>query len=284
MHTPASRLVLLNGACGIILRASAIGAKAAWVAHDQSRDAMMDAVAKSPVSDPGKELLQINSYFGSQVALYYGFLSFYTKNLIPATIGGSLLFLYQLFHQQVDCAWLPVFCLSITVWSTLYLEQWKRRCSELAYAWGVYGCEDKELTAELAKVNFHSLRNLLVRRDTALKLLFLHSIASLMFGSNVILQGASKETGSVEVRRSLSAVCLLSLVSLQVLLMLRYNHLQAHAEEYFGRAWYTTYAPSVLYFALCNVGGAVFYPISARLNDFEMHTTKVWKPTANACC
>jgi hypothetical protein len=82
----------------------------------------------------------------------------------------------------------------------------------------------------------------------------------------------------VEVRRALSAVCLLSLVSLQVLLMLRYNHLQAHAEEYFGRAWYTPYAPSALYFALCNVGSAVFYPLSARLNNFEMHATKVRQP------
>jgi hypothetical protein len=151
-HTPASKLVLANSACGVILRSNAIGAKAAWVAHDQHRDILMDAVAKSSVSDPGKELLQINSYFGSQVALYYGFLSFYTKNLIPATIGGGLLFLYQLANQHIDSAWLPVFCLSITVWSTLYLEQWKRRCSELAYAWGVYGSEDMELTVELAKV------------------------------------------------------------------------------------------------------------------------------------
>jgi hypothetical protein len=83
----------------------------------------------------------------------------------------------------------------------------------------------------------------------------------------------------VEVRRALSAVCLLSLITLQVLLMLRYNHLQAHAEEYFGRAWYTPYAPSVLYFAVCNLGGAVFYPISAQLNEFEMHPTKVEQST-----
>jgi hypothetical protein len=33
-----------------------------------------------------------------------------------------------------------------------------------------------------------------------------------------------------------------------------------------------------LYFALCNAGSAVFYPLSARLNNFEMHATKVRKP------
>lgn len=155
-YSKSTQLSFANRATDIVMRTSSIGAKACWVAHDPRQQEVENAVAHCSVSDPGKALSMINEYYGSQIALYYGFLGFYTKSLFPVMIGGGLLFVYQHFNQKVDNELLPMFCLGVVVWSTFYLEGWKRCCSELSYSWGVLGYEDMELTAELAKVSIPS--------------------------------------------------------------------------------------------------------------------------------
>lgn len=279
------QLTLANQAATIILRASAIGAKDCWVAHDKNQHELEAALTTNTISHPNKSLMLINGYYGSQIAMYYGFLAYYTNSLVPPMLVGGLLFFYQTLYNQIDCAWLPAFCLGTTVWSTFFLETWKGRCAELAYAWGVFGWEDKELTAELAKVlyavgrshSFLSILEFCSSTNTCLICLLPRSLHDA-----VSLQGASKEVSSVEVRRSLSAGAMLTLVYVQVQLMLGYNHVQSHAPEYFGTYWYSWLLPSVLYFVLCGGIGAVFHPISRKLNDFEMHPTKV--PCCTAVC
>lgn len=152
-YAPLVQVNLANQATHIIMRAASIKHKSCWVAHDERVNEI--AVKMSgPKKDLGAAIVLINGYYGSQVALYFGFLKFYTKNLIPAMLGGSLLFSHQLLYNQIDSVWLPIFCIGITLWGTCYLESWKRHCAELAYAWGVYGSEDRDLTAELAKVQY----------------------------------------------------------------------------------------------------------------------------------
>ena len=144
------RIYIANMATRIVQRMSGLGAAVkCWVAHDPA----LTEVSESIVGETSKSLSLINNYFGPQIALYFGYLGFYTRYLLPAMFGGGLMFLHQTLYGEVDSPWLPVFCLGITIWSTFYLEQWKRHSAELAYAWGVYGCEDKELTEQLAKVS-----------------------------------------------------------------------------------------------------------------------------------
>lgn len=79
----------------------------------------------------------------------------------------------------------------------------------------------------------------------------------------------------MEVRRCLSYATILAMVYVQVVVMLRFNYIQTHATAYFGTGWYVSLVPPVLYFMLCSLMGAVFHPVSRKLNDFEMHPTKV---------
>lgn len=150
-YTPLVQINLANHATHIVMRAAAIKPRACWVAHDHRSNEIAEKMS-GPKKDAGAAIVLINGYYGPQVALYFGFLDFYTKNLFPAMLGGALLFAHQIIYNEIDSVWLPIFCLGITLWSTFYLERWKRHCAELAYAWGVYGSEDRELTAELAKV------------------------------------------------------------------------------------------------------------------------------------
>jgi hypothetical protein len=73
----------------------------------------------------------------------------------------------------------------------------------------------------------------------------------------------------------LSAAAKVTMIYNKVVVMLRFSHLQAHPEQYFGKRWFSSMVPPVLYAALCAVMGAVFNPISRILNDYEMYHTKV---------
>ncbi|XP_026479830.1 anoctamin-10-like [Ctenocephalides felis] len=74
-------------------------------------------------------IAEIREYFGEAVALYFNFLGFYTTALIiPMTLG----FLQLIVSQET----LAFFCVFNVIWVTVFLELWKRRCSELAFDWG----------------------------------------------------------------------------------------------------------------------------------------------------
>ncbi|XP_063229785.1 anoctamin-10 isoform X3 [Bacillus rossius redtenbacheri] len=75
---------------------------------------------------------EIRLYFGEAVALYFAFLGFYTTALIaPMTLG--------LLHMFLSTESLAFFCIFNVLWVTIFLEAWKRKCSELAFAWGTIG-------------------------------------------------------------------------------------------------------------------------------------------------
>ncbi|GMT23997.1 hypothetical protein PFISCL1PPCAC_15294, partial [Pristionchus fissidentatus] len=95
-------------------------------------------------------LEQIRSYFGTEIALYFAWLDHMTKALwFPAILGVLMFFFggwsYRSHDEEIDdtsqffsdvC--FVLFALFNCVWSTIYLEHWKRRQAELAFTWGTY--------------------------------------------------------------------------------------------------------------------------------------------------
>ncbi|PNF39603.1 Anoctamin-10 [Cryptotermes secundus] len=75
---------------------------------------------------------EIRLYFGEAVALYFTFLGFYTTSLLVPMVLGFL----QLFLSSESIAF---FCVFNVLWVTVFLEVWKRKCSELAFTWGTIG-------------------------------------------------------------------------------------------------------------------------------------------------
>lgn len=76
---------------------------------------------------------EIRKYYGESIALYFSFLGFYTTSLFaPAILGILHLFL----PAAVSNHSLVFFCVFNLLWVTVFLEVWKRKCSELAYVWG----------------------------------------------------------------------------------------------------------------------------------------------------
>ena len=74
----------------------------------------------------------IREYFGDTIAMYFGFLGFYSMCLVPPVL---LVVVFSLSgaHDQTKNT---VFAVLNLVWGTVFLEAWKRRCSEISFKWG----------------------------------------------------------------------------------------------------------------------------------------------------
>ncbi|XP_065662021.1 anoctamin-10 [Hydra vulgaris] len=75
----------------------------------------------------------IKSYFGESIALYFTFLGFYTKFLLPTAVIGILHYFFIVDENHSENVW---FAVLNVVWATVFLELWKRKCSESAFNWG----------------------------------------------------------------------------------------------------------------------------------------------------
>ena len=83
----------------------------------------------------------IASYYGEKMAFYYVWLLFYTSWLMIPAIPGIALFVYQMvligdqvYHKKeinIDNPYNCLYCLVMAVWSTLFIEMWKRRENEI---------------------------------------------------------------------------------------------------------------------------------------------------------
>uniref|UniRef100_A0A0A9W9V8 Anoctamin n=1 Tax=Lygus hesperus TaxID=30085 RepID=A0A0A9W9V8_LYGHE len=71
----------------------------------------------------------IRVYFGESIALYFQFLGFYTRSLVVPMLCGFL-------QMLMPSSFLPFFCILNIICASMFLEFWRRKCSELAYVWG----------------------------------------------------------------------------------------------------------------------------------------------------
>ncbi|XP_067872114.1 anoctamin-8 isoform X2 [Heterodontus francisci] len=84
----------------------------------------------------GQPINEICDYFGVKIAMYFSWLGYYTWCMIyPAVIGLGLWTFTESDQTSRDVICVA-FALFNVVWTTLFLEGWKRQSAELAYKWG----------------------------------------------------------------------------------------------------------------------------------------------------
>ncbi|XP_050934137.1 anoctamin-9 isoform X2 [Lates calcarifer] len=141
----------------------------------------------------GQPVNEVKSYFGEKVALYYLWLGWYTKLLVPAAALGVVVFLYGLAFFNTNplikevcnssiimcprcdkrcdvwqlsdtCAYAKVshlfdnegtvaFAMFMAIWATLFLELWKRHRATYVSRWKVYDWCEEEEELILEIVN-----------------------------------------------------------------------------------------------------------------------------------
>ncbi|GJJ72031.1 hypothetical protein EMPS_04388 [Entomortierella parvispora] len=109
-------------------------------------------------------LEEIRMYYGEKIALYFAWIGHYTQWLVSAAIVGFAFLIFGLLNYYVfagdglsksntvaaqmgdifDNALTLPFSLFMSVWSSLFVEFWKRKSSVLAYEWNTLDFEQRE--------------------------------------------------------------------------------------------------------------------------------------------
>jgi hypothetical protein len=88
---------------------------------------------------------EVRDYFGEKIGLYFAFVGFYTFWLFVPSVVGIIVYILQ--NRQVigtDSYVNPIYMFLMMLWSTFFLEFWKRNNSKLALRWNVLGFEERE--------------------------------------------------------------------------------------------------------------------------------------------
>jgi hypothetical protein len=142
-------LSLANAAIAVILRASSVGATAAWVAHGKNGTQNL-----TTISGNEHELTGICNYFGPSIALQFGVIAFNKYHLTAVSVVGLMIFLEQAAAPPgaAQSIWVYAYCLYLALWSSYHLQRWKQRQNSLSYLWGSLGADQEAVDAEVAKV------------------------------------------------------------------------------------------------------------------------------------
>jgi len=97
--------------------------------------AIMNSFSRtSPLLDY-EALSRMQAYFGDKVALYFSFLTFYTKSLALFGVVGGLVSAGVTLLPQRAAQLQFAFTIFTVLWSVTLLSNWKRRNVEIVYLW-----------------------------------------------------------------------------------------------------------------------------------------------------
>jgi len=89
-------------------------------------------------------LFAVKEYFGEKIALYFCFMSHYTRWLCFPAVVGVPVQLYAWATGNYGNASLPVYAFVVAMWAIVMLEYWKREENMTSLKWGMVGYEDTE--------------------------------------------------------------------------------------------------------------------------------------------
>lgn len=92
----------------------------------------------------------IRHYFGEGLSLYFGFLEYFTLAMVPMALIGIPYYLWD----WEDYDKYVLFAVFNLVWSTVFLEVWKRFSATLAYGWGTLS---RKKAFEEPRAGFHGV-------------------------------------------------------------------------------------------------------------------------------
>lgn len=193
---------------------------------------------------------EIRNYFGESVAFYFSFFEYYTKWLIPLAVIGLLTW----FMPAAALIKFATFSVCNLVWSTLFIEKWKRKSALQSFNWGVYDAE----VNEKARVEFEGEPRISPITD---KLEMHYSKKSRMMKKYFV-----------------SYPIVFISILLTVLTMLAYYKVENKTLRTFTGDSYLqvslTFLPSIAYSIVVMVYGMVYSQIAVALTNWENHRTE----------
>lgn len=127
--------------------------------HQQStQDIMAELSITSPLYDVGG-ISKLQDYFGEKVALYFAFLTFYTKTLMSYAGAGIAVTLASVFLKDKAALLLFLYSIFAALWGAALISLWKRRNIEIVYMWTSLIMGDSSDESLMSMTKKEDLRN-----------------------------------------------------------------------------------------------------------------------------
>lgn len=78
----------------------------------------------------------LKQYLGEKISFYFAWRSFNTCFLLPIAIPGLVIQIYIIYYDDYHSELLPFWVFFVSLWTTIMVEFWKRKCSEINTRWG----------------------------------------------------------------------------------------------------------------------------------------------------
>ncbi|XP_046361749.2 anoctamin-10-like isoform X1 [Haliotis rufescens] len=193
---------------------------------------------------------RIQRYFGEKIGIYFAFLGLYTISLIPPALIGVVYFVtsWRSMYRET------IFAVFNLIWSTIFLEAWKRYCSELTYQWGSMDSVSSKF--EEPRANYHGSlgRNPVTQKPEPSFPKWKRQMRFYMITVPVIF------------------VCLVA----AFFVMLAYFWMQDWADSVYAgdKHWVNyilLYAPTAVYAVMIGILNGIYRMVAKKLNDWENH-------------
>jgi anoctamin-10 len=240
--------------------------------HDNAaaQDILAELSFKSPTFDVGG-IAKIQDYFGDKVALYFCFLTFYTRSLITYTCAGILIFVLTTVWPESAPLLLFLFSIFAALWGASLTSLWKRRNIEIVYMWTSLIIGDSDDESLISMSQKEDWRNEFYGDEVS------HRIT----GEKIVVFPRRKKVAmyilsSIVVLLSLYVSCRAMLAALDFEDILD-NWLNAHAHEHkwsspwVMRAVILKNMPLVVYLGCLNVLDTIYGMVAVRLTELENH-------------
>ncbi|PRP82580.1 hypothetical protein PROFUN_04885 [Planoprotostelium fungivorum] len=230
--------------------------------ENRLKRAVWEEVSQRPNSS--RTLRLVSQYFGTETAFYFGWISFYSTWLIVPAILGLFLHIYNRYYihdNEIDI-YTALYSLGIALWSTVYLEFWKRKTNILAFDWSVDRLEEQERWAE-PRPQFRG----------TIRLSPITGRPELYYPANMRRLKYLVTYPIILLCVVLSAVFMLTCFALA-------DYLQSVGnKQYFGGVLsflnnYLGLLPTIVYSALVPVLNVAYTTLAVKLNDWENHRTE----------
>ncbi|XP_025115852.1 anoctamin-10-like isoform X2 [Pomacea canaliculata] len=193
---------------------------------------------------------KIQKYFGEKITLYFAFLGLYTVSLIPPAVIGVIYFVtsWRSVYREA------IFAIFNLIWSTIFLETWKRYCVELTYSWGTINTAVSKF--EEPRANFYGT---LGRNPVTGK-------------PEVVYPKWKRALRFYAVTVPVISLCLF----VAFLVMLFYFWMQKwadslHEEDKGWISFMLLFVPTAIYAVIIGILNSIYRIVAKKLNDFENH-------------
>lgn len=221
----------------------------------------------------------VKDYFGEKIGLYFSFLNHYTTWLIvPAILGFITWINVAADDNDPSAALMPYYACFMAIWSTCFIEAWKRKEKTIAMKWGMIGYEEEEVTrtsyigdiienpVDGSPMRYYPRNKFYFRLGVSyhiiitLIIIVIGVVASIFYLRIILSQMKELTAGGIQWGGTLTAI--INAVQIQVLNAL-YNVVAIHLTEYENHRTDTMYEDALIMktfiFQFVNSFSSIFY-------------------------